>query len=131
MSNVLETPNCVSCCSFVVVFATKYRRAVLTKPIQTRLHGLVNNAQTSLGYKILASHIDTDHVTLTIACDPDIGVSAITTKLKQHTASVLRREFPELKSRLPCLWTRSKLVVSLGSRDENLIAAYLEDQHNV
>lgn len=131
MSNVMQTPVCTSVCSFVVVFTTKYCRAVLTKQMQVRLRGLMQDAQASLGYQIVSLKVYENHIVLVLTCDPDIGVSAVITKLKQHTASVLRREFPKLRSQLPCLWTRMKLVISLGSRDDSMISDFIEAQHNV
>jgi putative transposase len=40
----------------------------------------------------------------------------------------LRKEFPSLKSRLPCLWTRSKFVSTVGAVSIDTVKAYIENQ---
>lgn len=48
--------------------------------------------------------------------------------LKEYTSHVLRKEQPELKSRLPTLWTRSYYVESVGHISEQTIRKYIEEQ---
>jgi len=38
--------------------------------------------------------------------------------------------FPELKKRLPTLWTRSKFIASVGSVSLKTVKEYLENQKN-
>ena len=42
----------------------------------------------------------------------------------------IRKEFPELKSKLPTLWTRSYYVETIGHISEETIIRYIEDQKN-
>jgi putative transposase len=61
---------------------------------------------------------------------PRNGVFAITNKIKGHTSHILRREFSELRSKLPTLWTESKFISSVGSILE-VVKKYIEEQRTV
>ncbi|EAY31241.1 transposase [Microscilla marina ATCC 23134] len=52
-------------------------------------------------------------------------------QLKGYTSRHLRQEFPQLKSRLPTLWTRSYYVESVGHISEKNIKKYIENQKKV
>jgi len=41
---------------------------------------------------------------------------------------MLREEFPFLKSRLPCLWTRSYYCETVGHISEEAVKRYIEEQ---
>ena len=49
-------------------------------------------------------------------------------KIKGYSSKVLREEFPQLKSRLPSLWTRSKFVSTCGDVTLEVIKQYSEGQ---
>jgi len=49
-------------------------------------------------------------------------------RLKGFTAHELRKEFPELKSRLPNMWTRSYYVGTAGTVSAETIQRYIEAQ---
>ena len=58
----------------------------------------------------------------------DLGVEQPTQSLLQKW---LREEFPELKSRLPCMWTRSYHAGTVGHVSEETVKKYIENQKNV
>ncbi|MBC7570362.1 MAG: transposase, partial [Spirosoma sp.] len=45
-----------------------------------------------------------------------------------RSSFVLRNEFPDLKTRLPSLWTRSYYVESIGSISAEAIIQYIDNQ---
>jgi putative transposase len=51
-------------------------------------------------------------------------------QFKGFTAHELRKEFPELKRKLPTLWTRSYYVESIGHISQYTIEKYILDQKN-
>lgn len=51
--------------------------------------------------------------------------------IKGCTSHVLRDEFPELKSRLPTLWTQSKFISSVGAVTLEVVKRYIEEQKHV
>jgi len=66
-------------------------------------------------------------VHLVIDCDPRMGIMKCITKLKGET-NRLRDEFPELRTRIPCLWTKSSFIKSIGNVELYDIKKYLEEQ---
>ena len=54
--------------------------------------------------------------------------AGIISQMKGKSSRILREEFPELKKRLPTLWTRSYYVESVGHISEETIKKYIEDQ---
>jgi putative transposase len=59
---------------------------------------------------------------------PKIGVFNVVNKIKGYTSKVLREEFGSLKRRLPCLWTRTKFISSVGSVSLEVVKKYIELQ---
>lgn len=51
-------------------------------------------------------------------------------QLKGYASRYLRDEFPKLKSKLPCLWTRGYFCESVGHISEATIKKYIEEQKN-
>jgi putative transposase len=118
-------------CQYHVIFCTKYRRDVLKDNICNRLKELVLEKQNEYDYNILEIEVMKDHVHLLIDVNPKIGIYNTITKIKGYTSHVLREEFPELKSRLPTLWTRSKFISSVGTVSLEIVKKYIEDQKNI
>lgn len=58
------------------------------------------------------------------------SVHRIVSQLKGYTSFKLREGYPELKSRLPCLWTRSYYAGTVGHVSEETVRKYIENQKN-
>ena len=132
----IKTPNkkyhsshsFVYSCQYHVIFCPKYRRNVLVSGVDTRLKELIQEKQFEYGYEVLEMEIMPDHVHLLLDVNPQIGVVNIIGKIKGYTAHVLRKEFPWLKKRLPCLWTRSKFISTVGAVSLDVVKTYIENQ---
>jgi len=115
-------------CQYHIVFCPKYRRRVLTSQVAERLKELILEKQKDYGYEVIEMDIMPDHVHLLLDVNPQIGIIKVVSKIKGYTAHELRKEFPHLKSRLPCLWTRSKFISTVGSVSLFVVKKYIEDQ---
>lgn len=113
---------------FHVIFCPKYRRKVLVDGIDERLKEILPEEATKLQAEILSLEVMPDHVHLFLTCDPRLLLHRIIKQLKGASARRLRMEFPELKSRLPCLWTRSYFCCTVGHISEATIRRYIEMQ---
>jgi len=51
--------------------------------------------------------------------------------IKGYTSHILREEFPELKRKLPTLWTHSKFISSVGAVTLDVVKKYIEEQKGV
>lgn len=113
---------------FHVIFCPKYRRKVLVNGIDERLKEILLEEAAKLQAEILSLEVMPDHVHLFLTCDPRLLLHRIIKQLKGASARRLRMEFPELKSRLPCLWTRSYFCCTVGHISEATIRRYIEMQ---
>lgn len=118
-------------CQYHVIFCPKYRRPVLVKEIEKRLKELIFEKQNEYGYEVLDIEIMSDHVHLLLDTNPKIGIFKVVNKIKGYTSRKLREEFPQLKSRLPTLWTRSKFISSAGTVTLEVVKEYIERQKGV
>lgn len=126
-----SSKHLVYSCQYHVIFCPKYRRKVLTGNIAERLKELVLEKQEEFQYEILDMEVMPDHVHLLIDVDPKIGVYSVVSKIKGYTSKQLREEFPELKKKLPTLWTHSKFISSVGSVTLDVVKRYIEEQKHV
>ena len=114
-----------------IVWCTKYRRKVLSDVIQNKFKSLILEKASELNYKIEAMETMEDHVHIFVKASTKDSVHRIVSQLKGYTSFKLREEFTELKSRLPCLWTRSYHAGTVGHVSEETVKKYIENQKNV
>lgn len=110
------------------VWCPKYRRKVLNDKIQKRLRELIHDKANDLGCKIIALETMPDHVHLFIEGKPIMTPNYIIGQIKGYTSHCLREEFPELRKRLPTLWSRSYFVSTHGHVSDSLIKKYIAEQ---
>jgi putative transposase len=123
--------NVVYSCKYHIVFCPKYRRKVLNPPIASRLKDIIAEISTTLQVELIELEIMPDHVHLLVDINPSLGVSSFVSKAKGLSASLLRKEFPELKRKLPCLWTSSYFCATVGGAPLEIVKRYIENQKNV
>ena len=123
-----RTETTVYSCKYHIVFCPKYRRKVLREPIAERFKELVLSLQEQYNFIVIEMEVMPDHVHLLLDIDPTVGVNKIVSKIKGFTAHYLTREFPELKRKLPTLWTRSKFIATVGSVSLELVKQYIQEQ---
>ena len=115
-------------CQYHVIFCPKYRRPILKGEIETRLKNLILEKQEKYDYTVMDMEVMPDHVHLLLDINPKVGVFYVVNQIKGYTSRVMRNEFPEIKRRLPTLWTRSKFISSVGAVTLEVVKRYIEDQ---
>ena len=106
-----EADHLVYSCQYHVIFCPKYRRKILNEGRDIRLKEVIP-----------------DHVHLLVDCNPRYGIAQCLKDLKRESASILLREFPEIRRRLPCMWTRNAFISTVGSVSLENVKHYIEDQ---
>ena len=122
--------NAGAVCSlkYHLVWCPKYRRPVLVGAVDRRLQALLQQKTKELNIHIHTLEILPDHVHLFVEADPTRCVAEIVNRLKGFSSRHLRREFASLRSRLPCLWSRSYYAGTVGAVSESVIRRYIESQ---
>ncbi len=128
MKDMRSNNNVVYICRYHVVFCPKYRRKVLTPPIDERLKTILTEQIERWGQDLIELEVMPDHVHLLVGCDPQFGIHRLVKLLKGHSSHALRAEFPALKRRLPSLWTNSYFVSTVGGVTLETLNRYVESQ---
>ena len=126
-----STRHTVYACEYHVLWCTKYRRAVLSPDMQERLKSLILEAQDPYDYVVRAVETMPDHVHLLVSISPSVPVGTVVGRIKGYCSRYMREEFPQLKSRLPSLWTRSKFIATTGGVTLETLKQYVENQKGV
>ena len=126
-----KSHSIVYSCQYHIVFCPKYRRKVLTPPIDARLKELFLEKQEDYGYEVIEMEVMPDHVHLLLDANPQIGINKIVRDIKGYTSHTIRKEFPWMKKRLPSLWTRSKFISTVGTVSLEIVKKYIEYQKGV
>lgn len=114
-----------------IVWCTKYRRKVLDEDMQNFLKQEIENVCVNNGYVLHTIETMSDHVHIFIEASQKDSVHRIVSQIKGKTSFKLREKFPELKSKLPSMWTRSYYAGTVGHVSEEVVKKYIENQKNV
>lgn len=115
-------------CQYHAIFCPKYRRSVLTGKIEQRLKELIKQKEQEYHFQILEMEVMPDHVHLLLDVNPKHGIYDIVNHIKGFTSHELRKEFKELRTKLPTLWTRSKFISTVGAVTLEVVKRYIEEQ---
>src|SRR5215831_15783661 len=126
MRDMRSTNNVVSICRYHVVFCPKYRRKVLTPPIDERLKMILAEQIERWEQELIEMEVMPDHVHLLVGCDPQCGIHRLVKVLKGYSSHTLRAEFPALKRRLPSLGTNSHYCATVGGVTLETLKRYVE-----
>lgn len=110
------------------VWCPKYRRAVLINSVANRLKELILAKAEEIDLTVHALEIMPDHVHLFVESDPRWCPAEIVHRLKGFTSHEIRREFPQMRSRLPTLWSRSYFIATVGSITDAAVRKYIDGQ---
>ena len=120
--------NIVYSCKYHVVWCPKYRRKVLVGDIENRLKELIPQICKEIHVELLEMEVMPDHLHLLMEVDPQYGVHKAVKTIKGRTSNILRKEFKELTTKLPCLWTNSYFVSTVGGASLDVVKQYIESQ---
>jgi putative transposase len=123
--------NVVFSCKYHVVWCPKYRRRLLVGSVEERLKQLL--AEVVVEHESILIEMETmpDHVHILLDVDPQHGIHRLVKAMKGRTSRVLRAEFPDLRTRVPTLWTNSYFVSTVGGAPLEAVKRYIEDQKKV
>lgn len=120
--------GCVFFLKYHLVWCPKYRLKILSGPVEKDLKALLHVKARELKIRIEALEIMPDHVHLFVSSDPTEAPQRIANQFKGYTSRILRKKYTHLRTRLPCLWSRSYYVGSVGIVSERTVKRYIEQQ---
>ncbi|HLR97094.1 MAG TPA: IS200/IS605 family transposase [Jiangellaceae bacterium] len=131
MVTVRSNNNVVYRCAYHVVWCPKYRRPVIEGDVDARLKQIIREVCAERECNLIELETMPDHVHLLVECDPQYGIHRLVKQIKGRSSRLLRDEFPNIKSRLPTLWTNSYFVATVGGAPLETVKEYVANQRNV
>ena len=123
-----SSEHIVFSCQYHVIFCPKYRRGIFKDGLDKRLKEIFIEVADKYEFKIIEMEILPDHIHMIIDCNPRFGIMECVRKLKGTSASILTKEYPEIRTKLPSIWTRSAFISSVGSVSLDVVKKYIEEQ---
>ncbi len=116
-----------------LVFVTKYRKRVLTKPILERCRQVMAETCNDFGATLTEFNGEQDHVHLLVHYPPTVRLSTLVNSLKGVSSRVLHKQFPDHIGRYLYkgrLWSPSYFAGSCGGAPLSIVAQYIADQQS-
>ena len=130
-TNLVHYRTCVCNINYHMVWSVKYRRKVLTSPVEAYLKTLVQEIAKEKGFTVhLFECGEQDHVHCFVSAPPKMSITVIVKYLKGITGRKTYEQFPEIRDNLwkGTLWNPSYYVETVGSVSEKNIRQYIESQ---
>jgi putative transposase len=80
------------------------------------------------GQELIEMEVMPDQVHPLVGCDPQLGIHRLVKYIKGTSSRSLRQEFPQLKRRLPSLWTNSYFCATVAGVTLETLKRYVEGQ---
>jgi putative transposase len=114
-----------------LVFVTKYRNAVFTKPMLEYLKSIFLSVCNDFKVALTEFDGENDHVHLLIHYPPKVQLSKLVNSLKGVSSRMLRVEFEKQISKLywkGVLWSPSYFAASCGGAPIETVKKYIQNQ---
>ena len=114
-----------------LVFVTKYRRNVFTKPLLEELRKIFQNVCKDFCAELAEFEGEGDHVHLLVNYHPKVSVSKLVNSLKGVSSRLVRKTgYPTIQQALwsDSLWSPSYFAGACGGTPLEMIRKYIEQQ---
>ena len=111
-----------------LVWATKYRKAVLRGEVAHRFRNLTRQICSEMDVEIISGVVAADHVHILISIPPKVAVSKLVQRIKGNTSHKMQREFQAIKRHYwgQRMWARGYFACSTGNVTDEMIQNYIE-----
>ncbi len=111
-----------------IIWCPRRRKSILVGKIKERCQQLIEEKCKEQGWLILSLAIQPDHIHVFVRVWPANSAADVVKQLKGVTSFYLRKEFREVTSKLPSLWTRSYFASTAGNVSKETIQRYIDAQ---
>lgn len=122
--------HCVFNMHVHLIFVTKYRKNVFNLEMLDSMREMFKKVCLDFKAELTEFNGEDDHVHLLINYPPKVAVSNLVNSLKGVSSRHLRKQYPEIKSKLwgGSLWSPSYFASSCGGAPLEIIKQYIEQQ---
>jgi putative transposase len=114
-----------------LIFCPKRRKSVLVGEVGRHCDQMIHKKCHEMGWDVLSLAVQPDHVHLFVRVFPTNSAADVVAAIKGYTSHELRNMYPDLRQRLPSLWTRSYFASSAGNVSAAIIEQYIAAQKGV
>ena len=115
-------------CQYHIVFCTKYNRRLFVNEYINILKTIFQEVAIKFEIEIIELMIMPNFVHLVVDCSPEFSIQKTINKFKSLSAGELFIRCPELKHRMPQIWTRKSFISTVGNVTNDSIYNYIENQ---
>jgi putative transposase len=123
--------HCAYNVNYHIVFCPKYRKPILTNDLQEDLIKIIHDIAAKYEFKIETYEIMPDYIRLFISAKPNIAPHVIVKRLKGASSNFLRKKYLYVRTKMPCLWSSSYYIGTVGNVSESVVKLYIENQKRV
>ena len=134
MSEHIHKSHNKSLLLYHLVCPIKYRRSVLSEPVENSLIEVCKNIESRYEIHFVEVGADENHVHFLIQSVPMLSIKSIAQTVKSITAKELFRLHPEVKEKLwgGNFWTSGYYVNTVGQyANEDVILKYIQNQGEI
>ena len=110
-----------------LVFVTKYRRGVLTRPMLEDMETIMRSVCTDFDATLIEFNGEDDHVHLLVSYPPKVALSTLINSLKGVSSRRLRSKY-DIKTHCNHLWSPSYYAASSGGAPLETLKQYIQQQ---
>ena len=116
--------------NYHLIFVVKYRRKVLSAIVSEALKAMILRISQNYQRLIIEQEADIDHLHILFSAKPTLNILKYISELKSLTSRLLRKQFPELRSKLwgKSFWSSSYFLATTGQVTLDVIRKYVENQ---
>ena len=116
--------------NYHLILVVKYRRRVFTDEISTRAKEIFENIASNYHVTLIEWNHDQDHIHVLFKAHPNTQLSKFINAYKSASSRLLKKEYPEIQSKLWAshFWSQSFCLLSTGGAPLETIKRYIEAQ---
>ena len=130
MHNLDNNAHSVFLLHYHLIMVVKYRRKVIDTRISARARHIFEYISTSYGIVLEEWNHDEDHVHIMFRAQPKSELSKFINAYKSASSRLLKKEYPEIKSKLwkEAFWSQSFCLLTTGGITVDVVKRYIESQ---
>lgn len=128
---ILETnTHSVFLLNYHLILVVKYRKQVINDNISNRLKEIFENICPNYSITVEEWNHDKDHIHILFKGQPKTEISKFINAYKSASSRLIKKEFPEIKTKLwkEFFWSRSFCLLTTGGAPLEVIKKYIQTQ---
>ena len=113
-----------------LILVTKYRRNVFDDDVSNRAREIFEYISPNYKITLIDWNHDVDHIHILFRAQPKTEISKFINAYKSASSRLLKKEFPEIKTKLwrEKFWSQSFCLVTTGGATLEVIKNYIQSQ---